>query len=108
MRDERKKDLCQYRMGNSADSLQVAQDCFLKEYYKDAIAYFNQTYVASGLIPKEIGKKTGRLQQKREKSDYDDFYLSSKEETAEQIENAKEIIAVIQKYLKEKRSIDIH
>ncbi len=128
MQDERKKDLCKYRLGNSADSLKVAQDCLEKEYYKDAInrsyyaafyaiksvlalegkdfkrhkdviAYFNQTYVASGIISKEIGRKIGRLQQKREKSDYDDFYLASKEETAEQIANANEIIMVIREYL---------
>ena len=44
-------------------------------------------------------RKIGRLQQKREKSDYDDFYIASREETTEQIENAKEIIAVIRGYL---------
>ncbi|MDE7287534.1 MAG: HEPN domain-containing protein, partial [Lachnospiraceae bacterium] len=46
-------------------------------------------------ISREIGRKVGRLQQKREKSDYDDFYLASKEETIEQIESANEVIANI-------------
>ncbi len=129
MQDKRKIDLCKYRMENSSDSLKVAQDCLTKGYYKDAvnrsyyavfyavksilalegkdfkrhkdvIAYFNQAYVASGVIPREIGRKVGRLQQKREKSDYDDFYLASKEETMEQIVNANEVIAAIKEYLK--------
>ena len=67
--------------------------------HKDVIVYFNKTYVASGIIAREMGRKIGRLQQKREKSDYDDFYIASREETTEQIENAKEIIVVIREYL---------
>ncbi len=130
MQDKRKIELCKYRIGNAADSLKVAHDCLEKEYYRDAInrsyyavfyavksvlalegkdfkrhkdviAYFNHTYVASGIISKEIGRKIGRLQQKREKSDYDDFYLTSKEDTKEQIVNADEIIATITEYLKQ-------
>lgn len=133
IQDERKIDLCKYRLENSADSLEVAKECLKRGYYKDAVnrsyyavfyaiksvlalegkdfkrhkdvvAYFNQTYVASGIISREIGRKIGRLQQKREKSDYDDFYLASKEETAEQIDNADEVISAIKKYL-EKREL---
>ena len=50
-------------------------------------------------MSKDIGRKIARLQQKREKSDYDDFYIASKEEAEEQIGNAKSIIAAIQDYL---------
>jgi len=39
------------------------------------------------------------LQQKREKSDYDDFYLASKEETLEQVENTKSVIAAVKEYI---------
>ena len=48
-------------------------------------------------------RKIGRLQQKREKSDYDDFYLASKEETVEQIVNANEIITAIREYLEKEK-----
>ena len=44
--------------------------------HKDAVAYFNKTYVATDIFPREIGKKLGRLKQERETSDYDDFYIS--------------------------------
>jgi len=37
--------------------------------------------------------------QKREKSDYDDFYIASKEETIEQIENTKSVILAVKDYL---------
>lgn len=50
-------------------------------------------------IPREIGRKLARLQQKREKSDYDDFYIASKEETMEQIENTKSVISAVKDYL---------
>ena len=37
MLDERRKDLCKYRLKNSEDSLMVAEDCLEKGLYKDAI-----------------------------------------------------------------------
>jgi len=122
--DERRVDLCNYRMKNSEDSLTVAEDCLKKGLYRDAInrsfyaikallaleevdfkkhkdvvAYFNRTYAATEKIPREIGRKLARLQQKREKSDYDDFYIASKEETMEQIENTKSVILAVKDYL---------
>lgn len=51
------------------------------------------------MFSKDTGRKIARLQQKREKSDYDDFYIASKEETIEQLEYAKEVICEVQKYL---------
>ncbi len=124
MPDERRADLCNYRMKNSEDSLTVAEDCLKKGLYRDAInrsfyaikallaleevdfkkhkdvvAYFNRTYAATEKIPREIGRKLARLQQKREKSDYDDFYIASKEETMEQIENTKSVILAVKDYL---------
>ena len=51
--------------------------------HKDAVAYFNQTYVATEIFPREIGKKLGRLKKERESSDYDDFYIASLSEATE-------------------------
>ena len=126
--DNRKKELSAYRMDGARETIKVAEDCFNGKHYRDAInrsyyaafyavkavlalderdfkrhkdviAYFNQYYVASENLSKDIGRKIARLQQKREKSDYDDFYIASKEEAEEQIGNAKSIIAAIQDYL---------
>ena len=128
MLDERRKDLCNYRLKNSEDSLMVAEDCLEKGLYKDAInrsyyaafyaikallaleevdfkrhkdvvAYFNKTYAATERVPREIGRKVAHLQQKREKSDYDDFYLASREETIEQVENTRSVIETIRNYI---------
>ena len=95
--DERQKNLSNYRIAEAEDSLKVAAHC-LKEglykdsinrsYYaafyavkailalstvdfkrhKDAVAYFNKTYVATSIFPRELGKKLGRLKQERETS----------------------------------------
>ena len=67
--------------------------------HKDVIAYFNKVYAATEKIPREIGRKVAHLQQKREKSDYDDFYIASKEETLEQVENTKSVIAAVKEYI---------
>ena len=39
------------------------------------------------------------MQQKREKSDYDDFYLASKEETIEQVKNTRSVIEAIREFI---------
>ncbi len=126
---DKNKDLSQYRLRNAQETLEVANDCFANGHYRDAInrsyyaafyaakavlalceidfkrhkdviAYFNKEYIATEKIPKDIGKKLARLQQKREKSDYDDFFIASHDEASSQIDAAKDIINAIIDYLK--------
>ena len=47
-----------------------------------------------------------RLQKKRETSDYDDFYIASNEEAAEQMEAAGNILEAIKAYLRENAVIE--
>ena len=70
--------------------------------HKDAVAYFNKTYVATDIFPREIGKKLGRLKQERETSDYDDFYIASSTDAEEQYAAAELIIVEVKKYLDRK------
>ena len=67
--------------------------------HKDVVAYFNKTYVATGIFPREIGKKLGRLKQERESSDYDDFYMASLSDATEQLKVAELIIDTVKEYL---------
>ena len=130
MPDNRRGDLCDYRMASAQETLQVAQECLNGNHYKDAInrsyyaafyavkavlaleekdfkrhkdviAYFNQMYVATGIFPRDLGRKLARLQQKREKSDYDDFYIASREEAEEQLSYTEEVIEQVKRYLRE-------
>ncbi|MBD5481600.1 MAG: HEPN domain-containing protein [Lachnospiraceae bacterium] len=126
--DSKEKDLYQYRIASALETLETAKWCVSNRHYKDAInrcyyaafyaakavlaleavdfkrhkdvvSYFNKHYIATGKLPKEVGKKLAHLQRKRENSDYDDFFIASLEETEKQLESAEYIIEAIQKYL---------
>ena len=111
---DKRQDLCNYRIDQAKETINVAKLCFENGHYKDAInrayyaafyavkavlaldnidfkrhkdvvATFNRDYVASGVYEKEIGRLLSRLQKKRENSDYDDFYIASKEERSDKV-----------------------
>ena len=44
------------------------------------MANFNKDYVKTSVFPKEMGRKIGQAEEIRHASDYDDFYIASKEE----------------------------
>ena len=67
--------------------------------HKDAVAYFNKMYVASGKVSREVGKRLGRIKTVREDSDYSEFYIASAEDAAKQYESACFILEEIKKYL---------
>ena len=127
--DERQIALSNYRIQESEDSLKVAKHCFKEGLYKDSInrsyysafyavkavlaigtidfkrhkdviAYFNQHFVAKDIFERELGRRLGRLKQLREKSDYDDFYLASREEANGQVYTAEVLLESIRRYLK--------
>ncbi len=60
--------------------------------HKDTLAYFNKNYVRTEIFPKEWGRRIAKLEIIRHKSDYDDFYITSREEVIIQIETAQDII----------------
>lgn len=124
-------DLCIYRMRNAVDTLDTAKLCMEHQRYKDtinrcyyaafyaikavlaleeidfrrhkdAVAYFNQNYVATNIFQREIGKQLGRMKRKREASDYDDFYVASYTEALEQYKAAEMIVKNIKGFLKKK------
>lgn len=130
-------DLCVYRLQNAEDTLDTARLCFENKHYKDtinrcyyaafyavkavlaleekdfkrhkdAVAYFNQNYVATEIFQREIGKRLGRLKRKRESSDYDDFYVASYDEALEQFEAAGLIVNSVKTYLKDRGIDAIH
>lgn len=70
--------------------------------HKDAVANFNKDYVKMEIFPREIGRKIGEAEEIRHASDYDDFYIASKEETERQVAVAAEFIQMVEKYCSEK------
>lgn len=126
--DNRQVDLSKYRLQEAKDTLQVSSNCLRDGFYKDTInrsyysafyaikavlalgvvdfkrhkdvvAYFNKEYVATGIFSREVGRRLATLKQLREKSDYDDFYIASKEKAIEQLETAELILREVEEYL---------
>lgn len=122
-----KKDLCLHRIQTAKENLKSAKILLgAKEYksannrayyaifhainaihaltgkaykrHKDAIANFNKDYVKTAIFPREIGRKIGEAEEIRHASDYDDFYIASREETERQIAVADEFIRLVENY----------
>lgn len=122
-----RKDLCLYRIRTAKDNLKAAKILLeAKEYksannrayyaifhavnaihalngnafkrHKDAIGYFNKKYVKTEIFPRDMGRKIGEAEEIRHASDYDDFYIASREESERQAAVAEEFIQMVEKY----------
>ncbi len=62
------------------------------------LASFNKNYVKTEIFPKTFGRKIAVAEEIRHASDYDDFYIATKEQAEEQITTAKELIGLIDTY----------
>ena len=70
--------------------------------HKDTLGYFNKNYVHTGIFPEEIGRNISKAQKVRHASDYDEFYVASKEEAENQIRTAKMIADLVDKFISKK------
>ena len=68
--------------------------------HKDALANFNKNYVKTEIFPRKLGKKIVESEEIRHASDYDDFYIATREEAEEQIQTAKELVSRVEEYVK--------
>lgn len=122
-----KKDLVIYRLKTSKETLKSAKILFAAEEYKgannrayyaifhainaihalngkaykrhkDAIGNFNREYVKTEIFSREIGRKISEAEEIRHASDYDDFYIASREETERQIDVADEFMQLVEAY----------
>ena len=48
--------------------------------HKDALANFNKNYVKTEIFPRKLGKKIVESEEIRHASDYDDFYIATRED----------------------------
>ena len=130
--DERRWELCKYRMEQSKESLKASEimlendmikDSINRSYYaafyamksvlaldeidfkrhKDVVAYFNKEYVAKEKFSRELGRMIARLQQLREKSDYDDFFIASIEKAKLQIDSVRQLITDVERYINDQK-----
>jgi uncharacterized protein (UPF0332 family) len=124
-------ELLQYRFCRAKETLEVAKTLFDSGKYRDAnnrsyyaafyaikavyatkgqdfkkhktlLANFNKEFVATEIFPKSLGRKISTLAIIREQSDYNDFYIASRQESLQQIEIAEELINAVEGYLRGK------
>lgn len=123
------KDLAKHRMEVAREDLETAKSNFKEEHFraannrtyysiyhaitavfaldnksykrhKDTLANFNKEYVKTEIFSRDLGKRIGKAEEVRHNSDYDDFYLVSKEETMQQIESAEMLLEAVEDFLK--------
>ena len=70
--------------------------------HKDALANFNKNYVKTEIFPRKLGKKIAEAEEIRHASDYDDFYIATREEAEEQIQTAKELMSRVEQYIQKR------
>ncbi len=70
------------------------------------IAYFQKNYVKTGVFGKEYSKILTEAFTVRSESDYDDYYVISKDDIDSQIRNAESFIIGIQCYVESRISND--
>ncbi len=69
--------------------------------HSGVIAFFNRMYVKEGIFDKGVSKLIDTAYRLREKADYQDFIIISKDQAIEQIEKAEQVLKIIKSYLEE-------
>lgn len=89
-----------YAMEKSIKAL-LAMEQIEVTTHNGALKQFNYIFIykGDGTFGPEDYQKIAGAEQIRNASDYDDFYIASKEETRQLIENTKNIMDKIQKYI---------
>lgn len=126
--DEKRKSLSRYRLDKAKKCLESAKVLVKSEDYCGAanrsyyaifhsirsilaldgidfskhsgvMAYFQKSYVKTGIFGKEYSQILTEAFEVRSESDYDDYYIISREEVEKQIDNAQFFVAGIEKHL---------
>lgn len=77
----------------------LALDGFDSKKHSGIISAFRQQYIKPGTFPVKHSEIIELAFKLRGKSDYDDFYVISKTDVEEQIENSKEFLNTIAGYI---------
>lgn len=77
----------------------LALDGVDRKKHSGAISVFQQNYAKTGLFDKKYSSIVQEAFEVRQESDYEDFYVVSKEDAISQYENAKDFVNATKKYL---------
>ena len=84
-----------------------ALDGFDSSKHSGVIAHFNKEYVKNEVFPKEVSRIIREASEKREKADYLDFFIASKDEAEKQVNRAIKFIEYIEAYLIKEQIIEL-
>lgn len=76
-----------------------AMDQFDSSKHSGVIAHFNQHYVKTGIFTKEASKIITLASENRERADYLDFFVASREDAEKQVARAEQFLGWIEEYL---------
>ena len=79
----------------------LALDGFDSKKHSGIIARFRQSYIKAGTFSTEMSKIIDDLEVIREDSDYDDFFIISKEDVMIQSQRAEFFVNEVERYLQE-------
>lgn len=74
--------------------------------HSGVIAFFNQTYVKTGVFDKNMSKIIRKTSECREQADYEDFFVATEETAKEILALSKTFIEVIEKELIKREIIE--
>ena len=80
----------------------LAFDKIDMKHHSGIIAEFRRLYIKTGIFDAELSKIISVLSDSRNDSDYDYFFIVSKEEVAEQIKDAELFLEKIKEYVSTK------
>ena len=79
-----------------------ALDDYDSRKHSGVISHFNCEHVKKGDFPKEVSKMIKGAMEVRQQSDYEDFYVVSKEFAEQQIKNVEYVIGLIDNFLNQR------
>ena len=74
-------------------------DNFDSKKHSGIIAKFRELYIKTELFDKDVSDAISSLFRVRSASDYDDFYMVAKQDALLQLQNAKNIVSLVDNYL---------
>lgn len=125
------KELSEYRLERAKEMVQASEDNLKMKQYKTSlnrsyyaifhamravnilegydsskhsgvIAYFTQSFLKTERIDRGMAKIVKESSYLREKSDYDDFFIASREDAYKQLDNAQKFVQVVQQFINKK------
>jgi len=80
----------------------LALDGVDMKYHSGIISEFRKRYIKTGVFDTSLSGLISELSDVREGSDYNDFFIVSKADTAEQVQSAGTFLTAVETYLRTK------